>query len=293
MVSWIALSGPAKHLTAVAGFSFGVQTLAGLVFVPQQNERYFDLLGSIGFLSSTAFSLYYPTLRSRYYLGLKTPFPALTSFHPRSLILSGLTALWAARLGSFLFMRIRKHGKDGRFDEIKKSPVQFFGVWQFQATWVTLTALPVYAVNAIPRHVQPAMAIRDYLAIGAWVGSFLFEVIADRQKSDWRTRKDNKEHDEKFITTGLWSLSRHPNYVGEVGMWASIYLLASRALFRSGAFPTWFAAAAVAGPLFEYGLIRFASGVPMLEEKAEKQFGKDADWQKYKQETPVFFPKVL
>jgi len=260
--------------------------------VPQQNERYFDLLGSIGFLSSTAFSLYYPTLRGRW-LGQRTPFPPFRSFHPRSLILSALTGLWAARLGSFLFMRIRKHGKDGRFDEIKKSPIQFFGVWQFQATWITLTALPVYAVNAIPRHMQPVMGIRDYVGIAAWIGSFLFEVIADRQKSDWRTRKDNKEHDEKFITTGLWSISRHPNYVGEVGMWASIYLLASRALFQSGAFPTWFAIAAAAGPLFEYCLIRYASGVPMLEEKAEKNFGKTKEWQEYKKETPVFFPKVL
>jgi steroid 5-alpha reductase family enzyme len=80
------------------------------------------------------------------------------------------------------------------------------------ATWVLLVGLPVYLVNILPAGLHPALSIRDYAAAALFVGSFLFEVTADRQKSAWRKAKDNKQHDEKFITSGLWSLSRHPKY---------------------------------------------------------------------------------
>jgi steroid 5-alpha reductase family enzyme len=78
------------------------------------------------------------------------------------------------------------------------------------ATWISVVGLPVYLVNAFPNHVHPALGARDYLALGLYVVSFLVEVVADRQKSAWRKGKDNKEHDEEFISSGLWNLSRHP-----------------------------------------------------------------------------------
>lgn len=281
-----------QTLVATAGFAYGTQIAAGLVFVPQQNERYFDLFGSIGFVSTTLFSLYFPALRTRYLLGQAVNFSAVfKTFHTRQLVMSALTALWAGRLGSFLFQRIRKHGKDGRFDEIKTKPLQFFGVWLFQGTWVALTALPVYAVNALGP-MQPAFGALELVGLTAWAGAFLYEVVADRQKSAWREGQKNKEHDEKFITSGLWAQSRHPNYVGEVSMWAAMYLIGLRAL-QSPALPGWMPLAALASPLFEYGLIRYISGVPMLEEKAEKNYGKTKEWQEYKKNTPVFFPKIL
>ncbi len=68
----------------------------------------------------------------------------------------------------------------------------------------------MHQVNTLPRSAIPALTKRDYFSFGLFASSFLFEVIADRQKSAWRKAKDNKEHDEKFITSGLWSLSRHP-----------------------------------------------------------------------------------
>jgi len=81
--------------------------------VQRQNERYYDLFGSIGFLSTTVFSLYFPTLRARYLLNQRTtPFPSITSFHSRQIIISSMTVIWAARLGSFLFQRIKKAGKE-------------------------------------------------------------------------------------------------------------------------------------------------------------------------------------
>ena len=67
-------------------------------------------------------------------------------------------------------------------------------------------------VNTLPSNLHPALGLRDFAAIGIYGSSLLFEVIADRQKSAWRHEKENKQHDDKFITTGLWSLSRHPKY---------------------------------------------------------------------------------
>ena len=57
---------------------------------------------------------------------------------------------------------------------------------------------------------QPALAARDLIGAALWLGAFTFEVVADRQKSAWRTARDNKEHDEKFsappkpVPTGLY-----------------------------------------------------------------------------------------
>ena len=125
-------------------------------------------------------------------------------------------------------------------------------------------------VNAIPTKAQPPMSPRDYLGAAIWLGAFLFEVTADRQKSAWRAAKDAKEHDEQFITKGLWSLSRHPNYFGgpsppvlrvligaEVSLWLGQAVIAASVVKRTpGLLPPWAAAAAFSSPLLEYCLIR-------------------------------------
>lgn len=276
-------------LKATIATAFGIQAACAAVAIPLQTEKFYDLSGSFTFISCTLVSLYYPALRN------KTPLPSLLSFHPRQLAMSGFAILWAGRLGSFLFQRISKSGSDSRFDEIKKSPPKFAGAWFLQGVWVSLTALPVYAVNSIPRAAQPALGVRDALGAALWLSAFAFEVIADRQKSAWREKKDKKEHDEKFITSGLWSLSRHPNYVGEVGLWTAQFLAANRVLssplVAGPLLPPWMAYAAVASPVLEYSLIRYVSGVPMLEESGDKKFGSDPKWAEYKKNTPIFFPK--
>lgn len=70
--------------------------------------------------------------------------------------------------------------------------------------------MPVYLVNTLPSSLHPPLTPRDFAALGLVAGAFLFEVVADRQKSAWRRAKDAKQHDEQFITRGLWALSRHP-----------------------------------------------------------------------------------
>lgn len=195
--------------------AFAIQAAVAVPSIVTQNEQFYDLSGSLTFLTCTAVSLYLPALRARSYAaaqGLAKPnFPSLLSFGPRKLILSAMVAIWAGRLGTFLYARIKKAGKDPRFDEIKTKPLSFFGAFMAQATWVTLVAGPVFAVNAIPTATMPALGLLEGLGLATWLSGMLFEIVADRQKSAWRKAKDSKKHSEQFISSGLWSKSRHPN----------------------------------------------------------------------------------
>jgi len=269
--------------------AYGVQAFFALIFVPQHNEKYYDFGGAVGFLATTFSSLYYPSLRESYVSGKFLPLPPLRSFAPRQLLLSAALSIWTMRLGSFLLQRALKAGGDSRFDEVKHQPSKFTFYWFMQATWTLLVGLPVYLSNTIPANAHPPLGVRDYAGFALFIGSFAFEALADRQKTVWRHKRDSKEHDEKFITSGLWSISRHPNYVGEVGIWAGIWALSTTA-FQTPYFPRGTVAVAAISPIFTYFLLRKLSGVPPLERAGDKKYGNDPKWQEYKRTVPVFWP---
>ncbi|KZT29793.1 DUF1295-domain-containing protein [Neolentinus lepideus HHB14362 ss-1] len=269
--------------------AYALQGVLAAIFVPQANEKYYDLGGALGFLSTTLVSLYYPSLKAKLWDRLPVPVPALTTFAPRQLLATACLGLWSARLGSFLVARALRAGGDARFDDVKHDPPKFSAFWMAQATWVLLVGLPVYTLNALPPAAHPPLGVRDCAALVLFAGSFLFEIAADRQKSAWRRTKENKEHEEKFITSGLWSVSRHPNYVGEVGIQTGIALLATASL-QTAYFPRGAVALAALSPLTTYFLLRKVSGVPPLEKSGDKKFGSDPKWLEYKRTVPVFFP---
>ncbi|KAI0249150.1 DUF1295-domain-containing protein [Lactifluus subvellereus] len=278
-----------SRLLPVAGGAFSLQAILAAIFVPQANEKWYDLGGSLGFLSATVTSLYYPTLKAKFWEGAPVPFPPLSSFAPRQLLLTAALGIWTIRLGGFLVQRAIKAGGDSRFDKVKHQPGTFTAFWMVQALWVLLVGMPVYLVNVVPAHLHPALSLRDYASLGLFASSFLFEIIADRQKSAWRRAQRDKEHEEKFITSGLWSISRHPNYVGEVGIWTGIWALSSASL-QTAHYPRGTVVLAAISPLFTYYLLRYVSGVPPLERSAKKKWGQDVAWQTYKRKTPVFWP---
>ncbi|KAF7985634.1 hypothetical protein HWV62_2141 [Athelia sp. TMB] len=278
-----------SRLAPTVASAYLLQTLFAAVFVPQANEMFYDLGGAMGFLTTTATSLYFPALKSKYWDGAAIALPRLQSFAPRQLLISAALGVWSVRLGSFLVQRALKAGGDSRFDEIKHKPVKFTYFWMMQATWITLVGLPVYLTNILPAGLHPPLGPRDYAAAALFAGSLLWEATADRQKSAWRAAKERKEHDEPFITSGLWSVSRHPNYVGEVGVWTGIWALSTRAL-QTAHFPAGAAMAAGVSPLFTYYLLRYLSGVPPLERAGNKKFGADPKWAEYKRTVPAFWP---
>ena len=249
-----------------SGLAFLIQWL---VFIPSyffQTEKFFDLTGSITYISVVTVAVCY----SRYSVPLDV----------RSILLSAFVGIWAVRLGAFLFGRIRKAGKDDRFDELKPSFIRFLNVWTIQGLWVTFTAAAaLVAITSTTRKELDAFAIVGALV---WMIGFAIEIIADAQKSKFNADPSNKG---RFIQTGLWSRSRHPNYFGEIVLWIGIAIIAVPVLQGW----QW---VAMISPLFVTLLLTRVSGSPLLEQKADKKWGGQADYETYKKNTPILIPRL-
>ncbi len=248
-------------------FSVGLAFLIQwLVFIPAyllQTEKFFDLTGSITYIFVTIMAV------------LLSPV-----IDGRSILLLVLVVIWAARLGTFLFRRIHKAGKDTRFDEIKPSFIRFLNTWTLQGLWVTFTLAA--ALVAITTTTRKELDIFALVGVLIWVFGFAFEVLADTQKSRFRA---NPENQGKFIQTGLWARSRHPNYFGEIVLWIGVAVIALPVL-RGW---QW---VALISPLFVAVLLTRISGVPMLEKSADEKWGGQEDYEAYKERTPVLIPRL-
>ena len=243
------------------GLAFVIQWVA---FVPAyllQNEGFFDLTGSLTYISVTTLAVV---------LG-----PVADG---RALLLLALVVIWAARLGAYLFRRIRKVGKDARFDALKPSFLRFLNVWTLQGLWVTLTlAAALAAITTTSRKDLDVLAVTGALV---WAAGFAIEATADRQKSRFRADPANRGG---FIHTGLWARSRHPNYFGEIVLWIGVAIIALPVL-QGWQYVT------LISPLFVILLLTRVSGVPLLEKRADEKWGGQQDYEAYKARTPVLIP---
>lgn len=256
----------AADLQLYAAVCLGVQWLSALLYaVPKQDERFFDLTGSVTFAGVSLLAL----VRSE-------PTPLLV--HWRSIVLTALVWLWCVRLGSFLYVRIREVGEDTRFQEIRTNPVRFLSVWSIQGLWVLLTLLPVL-LSIVHGRDDSTVSLFDILGLSLWVLGYTLEVVADYQKTQFRRDARNKG---KFIHSGLWAYSRHPNYCGEITMWVGIFVTAAHGLPSP-----LLRAFAAASPAFVTLLLTRVSGVPLLEKQGDERWGKLPAYQEYKQRTSV------
>jgi steroid 5-alpha reductase family enzyme len=190
-------------------------------------------------------------------------------------VIALLVAVWAMRLGSFLFLRVRHDGSDGRFDELKYSFPRFLMTWTLQGLWVLLTLAAGLAAMTTTQSVP--MGGLAWTGVALWLIGFAIEAAADAQKRAFRRDPANRG---RFITSGLWAWSRHPNYFGEITLWFGIALIASETL--SGW--RW---ATLISPLFVFVLLNFISGVPLLEARGKKRWGDDPQYRAYRARTPV------
>ncbi len=245
------------------GLAFLIQWL---VFIPSfllQTEKFFDLTGSLTYISIVLIAVF-----------------SSANLDGRSILPAALVILWALRLGTFLFGRIQKAGKDDRFDELKPSFIRFLNVWTIQALWVTFTAAAaLVAITSAHRKELDWFAILGALI---WVLGFAIEVTADTQKSRFSANPQNKG---QFIRTGLWSRSRHPNYFGEIVLWIGVAVIALPVLQGW----QW---VALISPIFVTLLLTRVSGIPLLEQKADKKWGGQAEYEEYKKRTPVLIPRL-
>lgn len=235
-----------------------------IAFVPanaKKTERFYDLTGAISNISIAVVA---------YFLGEGGTVDK---------ILLAMVALWAARLGVFLALRISKDGKDDRFEKIKQSPAAFFQTWTLQGVWGFLTQLA--AIIVMTNDESETVSALTIVGLAIWILGFGMEVVADRQKRAFRADAAN---DGRFISTGLWAWSKHPNYFGEIVLWIGVAVVALPALSGWGYI-------GLISPVFVILLLTRVSGIPLLERKAEKRWGDEPEYQRYSETTPVLIPR--
>ncbi|RZO81988.1 MAG: DUF1295 domain-containing protein [Halieaceae bacterium] len=250
-------------MSVLALGAFGIQWLAFIPARVLQSERFYDLTGSITYIAVTLVAISVAT----------TPSGA-------QWLIAIMIFLWAGRLGSFLFRRIHAAGGDQRFDHIKVSSSRFFVAWTLQGAWVVMTSCA--ALTAILSAEQPPVGAIYVIGAVMWTTGFAIEVIADRQKSRFREDPGNED---QFINAGLWARSRHPNYFGEILLWAGIAVMAIP--YLSGT--QW---VVMLSPLFVYALLTRLSGIPTLARRGQELWGDDPAYQAYVANTPRLVPRL-
>ena len=249
---------------------FSTFIIQWVVFLPSyywHTEKFYDLTGSVTYIFITLVALYH----KGQFIGPRADI--------RSLLLAMIIIIWALRLGSFLFMRILKDKEDRRFNEWKFSFALFLRTWTLQGMWIFLTSIA--AITAISTRKIVAPDVLLFAGGFLWLFGFLFETISDFQK-----RKFKSKNKDGFITSGLWSVSRHPNYFGEIVLWIGVAIIAYPTLYG-------WQYVSLISPLFVYLLLTRVSGVTLLEEHAEKKWGKDKKYISYKENTPELFPRIF
>lgn len=247
----------------LAFLAFAIQWL---MFVPSwifHTEKYFDLTGSLTYITLALLAIF-----------------LFGNDDPRTMLLGLLVIIWAVRLGLFLFGRVSQAGEDRRFRKIKQSFPLLLMVWSLQGAWVTITFGAGLA--AMTSNFYEPLGLFAAIGVFLWIFGFAIEVIADRQKTNFRSDPENQE---TFIQSGLWSYSRHPNYLGEIMLWSGIAIIALPVL------DGWWYLTLVS-PFWVTLLLTKISGIRLLEERAERTWGNDANYQAYKNRTPVLIPKL-
>ncbi|MDJ0653333.1 MAG: DUF1295 domain-containing protein [Xanthomonadales bacterium] len=267
LVAWAGSDGGDRYgaipvFLLCGALAYGVNWL---VFIPSalaKTEHYYDLTGGLTYITVIIAAV----LMS-------------SELDQRSMLVAGMVMVWALRLSTFLFLRISKSGKDSRFDAIKTRPIRFLMAWTLQGLWVLLTAAAALAV--ITGGNREPLGVIGTVGIVVWAAGMLIEIISDRQKSAFRADPANQG---KFINVGLWAWSRHPNYFGEIVLWIGMAIIAIPVL--SGW--QW---VTLISPIFVTLLLTKVSGVPLLEDAADKRWGGQEDYEAYKRNTPVLLLK--
>lgn len=243
---------------AVVGFNIAM-------FVPAfiyKTDKLTDISYALSFVALILFALFRSTQRWPH------------------LILAMLVLWWAARLGGFLLMRIWKKGKDKRFDGMRDNVLLFLRFWLLQgaSVFVVLLASLLFMQSESPR-------INILSVVGAviFILGLYIESVADLEKWYFTQDKNNKG---KWIESGIWARSRHPNYFGEMLVWVGLYAFVVPSLHGN----QWFIA--LLSPVYIIILLFFVSGIPILEKSADKKWGDNKDYRAYKKRVPLLLPKL-
>ena len=235
-----------------------------IFFIPSfilKTEKLYDLIGSTTYIIVITIA----------YLSVNTKTATDT-------ILFLFIVLWGTRLGTYLFRRIQRDSEDVRFEKAKRNFFWFLQYWMGQALWVSITSCA--AVIAILKPESDTLNFYGFIGIMIWILGFTLEVIADLQKNNFKKSQNTSQN---FISSGLWSKSRHPNYFGEITLWFGMYII-SLSSFSGLEYLT------IISPIFVYILLTRMSGINMLEKIADQRYGHLEDYLEYKEKTPLLVP---
>ena len=242
-----------------------------VIFIPSylmRTEKFYDITGTIAYLAMISTSVYVVSSTA-----------GALAF--RSKVVVVMVIVWAMRLGLFLFIRVLKVGEDSRFEDAKNSFVTFLMFFNISGLWVFLTT--ANALTLILNNSDLFGDFQFFVGLAIWIIGFSFEVIADEQKRRFRKKTENQG---MFIVSGLWSISRHPNYFGEMLIWTGMAIISLPVL--SG-----WQYATLISPIFVTLLLTRISGVNLLEESADKKWGHLDNYQDYKKNTAVLVPFIF
>ena len=254
-----------------------VQLLAFVVAVRLKRADVVDIAWGLSFLGIVAAQLY-----------TSTP-PSLITY-----IVDGLVAAWALRLSLHIAKRFRRSNiQDKRYTAIianwpkrYKNLQLFFKIFMFQAVLATIVSLPVIIIHFYSPTILSSMVfLWVFLGILILIVGFVWESVADYQLKQFLARPKRPA----LLTSGLWRLSRHPNYFGEIAMWWGIGIISLGCGQFDGSFSGLGPLIGLIGPTLITLLIRYVSGVPL----AEKSLSQKDGWEQYQAKTPILIPKVI
>ena len=269
VVSFLSTQNSNQHSYILFICMSSIFMIHWIIFIPSyifKTEKYYDITGTIAYLSMILVALYFIIIVNGEELSI------------RSLVSTFLVLIWAVRLGIFLLLRVVKAGEDKRFENVKLSFSKFLMYFTISSLWVFLTT-----INFLTMLLHNSVLINDIfflLGLLIWIIGFIIEVVADEQKRRFKLNLDNKG---KFISTGLWSYSRHPNYFGEILLWIGMAIISLPVLLG-------WEYITLISPLFVYMLLTKMSGIPILEKQSNERWGNQSDYQNYKKITPILFP---
>eukprot|EP00184_Porphyridium_aerugineum_P003585 CAMPEP_0184693816 /NCGR_PEP_ID=MMETSP0313-20130426/1966_1 /TAXON_ID=2792 /ORGANISM="Porphyridium aerugineum, Strain SAG 1380-2" /LENGTH=461 /DNA_ID=CAMNT_0027151989 /DNA_START=90 /DNA_END=1475 /DNA_ORIENTATION=+ len=264
-----------------AGVILGMNLLGFAITATTRTHLITDLVGTGAFAASAVIT---------WMVGKSQGGPAL-----RPTLMTICATIWSVRLAGYLFYRILKTKNDNRlaafFPESHDEPwtaskLSKLGMfWGLQSLWGFIVLLPVTIVNSLPRawHAQHRVGPMAFIGLAIWSCGFVMECIADYEKDRFRADPANNN---RFIRHGVYSLCRYPNYAGEICLWYGVYLLGWPAVTSSFG---WYA---ILSPLFTTVLLRFVSGVPLLERRYDSIYKDNAEYQEYKRNTNMLIPSL-
>ena len=268
LISYNSIEISGKNLLQqILIITFVVQWVAYVPAYALKTEKFYDLTGGLTYLSIFIYCL------------IATQSIEHVKFS--NIIVAGAIMIWAIRLGSFLFMRIVRDGKDKRFNLIKTSFSRFFMTWTLQGMWVFICSSSALVAITSPTGV----IVNNVFILGflLFFAGFVIEVIADNQKSKFRSIEENRD---SFINEGLWSRSRHPNYFGEIILWLGITVMSISSFSGINYL-------AIFSPIFTYLLLNYISGIRILEARGNEKWGHLDEYNNYKENTPKLIPKIF